>query len=383
MAGEPPRVQILTAALDLRRDDGALLFRLIGTVDAVNAAELAATLGKYQDDTRHVVVDLTGLHALSMTGTRVLAEFGRRLARQHRRLLIAADGDVAELIATTADLALYPSLEIALEGLSLSGPDGERELRNLRAQARTRPLIGQAQEILLERYRLSDPSAAFRILSDASQRHNVPVRVLASAVINAPAPQSRGYWFPVPLRTAPPEMPFLKNERDDAKNRSAVLGAILNAALEIAAAVQGDLQLVEPTLDVLILEKHRGFSDEFLDFFAEVGEEDTSCSAARLAGRRVSVSDVATDPIFAGRASGRMIIAAGSRAVHSTPILNAMGRCVGVFSTHHPEAGHRLSPDQESALDELARQAAEWLAWHHRTVVLSALQHLHQLARGA
>jgi anti-anti-sigma regulatory factor len=383
MTGEPPRVQILTAALDLRREGGALLFRLVGAIDTVNAAELAATLGKYQQDTRHLVLDLTGLQALSMTGARVLAEFGRRLTRQDRRLLIAADGDIADLIATTVDIAPFSSLETALDSLRLPGPDGERELRNLRAQARTRPLIGQAQEILMDRYRLADASTAFRFLSDVSQRHNVPVRVLASAVINAPPPpQSRGYWFPVPLRTAPPGMPFLKNERDDAKNRSAVLGAILNQAMEIATTIQGDLQLVEPTLDVLVLEKHRGFSDEFLDFFAEVGDEDTACSAARRAGRRVSVSDVATDPIFAGRASGRMMLAAGSRAVHSTPIMNAAGRCAGMVSTHHPEAGHRLSPDQESALDQLARQAADWLAWYHRTVVLSALQRLHQLARG-
>ncbi|WP_239110737.1 ANTAR domain-containing protein, partial [Streptomyces microflavus] len=52
-----------------------------------------------------------------------------------------------------------------------SGPRGESEVHDLRANLRTRPLIAQAQGILQERYGLRDAETAFDLLRDSSQQH--------------------------------------------------------------------------------------------------------------------------------------------------------------------------------------------------------------------
>ncbi len=48
---------------------------------------------------------------------------------------------------------------------------------------------------LLARYGLPDPGSAFRVLREASQRFNVPLRVLVSAVVVARPPDGE-VWFP-------------------------------------------------------------------------------------------------------------------------------------------------------------------------------------------
>jgi hypothetical protein len=262
------------------------------------------------------------------------------------------------------------------------GEDLRDQVRDLRALARNRPLIGQAQGVLMERYRLPDARSAFLLLKAASQRHNVRLRVVATAVLAAPRPaRPGGPWFPGRVRTPPPRTAFLRAAGADPDNRSAGLEAVLARALETTGAGRGDLQLVDPALDVLELEKQRGFSDGFLDFFAHVGDEGTACAAARRTRRRITVTDVERDPIFEGRPSRLVMLDEGSRTVQSTPVLTRAGRCVGMVSTHGSRTGTGPTAGEREALDELARDAADWLEWYRRTVLLDALEHLHLLAR--
>ncbi len=68
-------------------------------------------------------------------------------------------------------------------------------------------MIGVAQGILLARYELPGPDAAFTLLREGSQRHNLPLRVLASAVVTAPPPQSGTRWFTARSAHLPPPTP--------------------------------------------------------------------------------------------------------------------------------------------------------------------------------
>ncbi|QIZ02147.1 ANTAR domain-containing protein [Streptomyces sp. S1D4-11] len=54
--------------------------------------------------------------------------------------------------------------------------------------------------ILIARDGLPGPDAAFALLRESSRHHNVPLRVLASAVVDAPAPQ----WTHAGSPGAPP-----------------------------------------------------------------------------------------------------------------------------------------------------------------------------------
>jgi GAF domain-containing protein len=125
----------------------------------------------------------------------------------------------------------------------------------------------------------------------------------------------------------------------------AVLDAILLTATIVGAADACDLQLPDPATGMLVIVRHRGFSANFLAYFAVVGpREATACATAATTGEPVIVDDIAESPIFAGQPTLEMMLAAGSRAVHSHPLHDEDGRLLGVLSFHyritHPRRGH-------------------------------------------
>ncbi|WP_037870928.1 ANTAR domain-containing protein, partial [Streptomyces sp. SPB074] len=90
-----------------------------------------------------------------------------------------------------------------------AGPGTAAELRDLRANLRTRPLIAQTQGVLQERYGLPDADTAFDLLRAGSQRHNVKLRTLASVFLSAPRPAEHSpQWFPGRTRAPAPPLAF-------------------------------------------------------------------------------------------------------------------------------------------------------------------------------
>ena len=100
---------------------------------------------------------------------------------------------------------------------------------------------------------------------------------------------------------------------------------------------------------------HRGFRQEFLDYFNRVHEGTGSCGAALKRGKRVIVEDVLTEPAFAPHL--KIIAAAGYRAVQSTPLFSRGGEPLGIISTHFRKP-HRPSQRELRFVDLYARQAA-------------------------
>ncbi|MGX9228121.1 ANTAR domain-containing protein [Streptomyces albus] len=210
-------------------------------------------------------------------------------------------------------------------------------MRHLRARARTHPLVSRAQGILEERYRLPDERAAFALLEASSQRFNVRLRTLASAVVTVPRPRSplpRPRMVPPPRTPGPPALAFQPGLRAATANTSEVLSAVLRRSMEITDATMGNVQLVDPVTGDLRLEKHHGLDDDFVDFFDRVSHEGTACALAAEHLARVTVTDVATDAAFTESAR-KAILATGSRGCHSTPLLAPRGRVEGMVSTHH------------------------------------------------
>ncbi|WP_128374403.1 GAF and ANTAR domain-containing protein [Streptomyces cavernae] len=254
-----------------------------------------------------------------------------------------------------------------------------REVRELRGKARSHPLISQAQGILQERYRLPDADVAFLLMRGSSQRHNVKLRSLAAAVVSAPRPEAGAQqWFPRRARRPSPTLRFLPGTRPDRLHRSTVLRTVLASALAVTDTEMGNLQLVDQGLGGLRLEEQRGFSAEFLDFFALVDDKRTTCALAAERGVRVT-SEIATEPVFSEPAR-EVILATGSRVAHSVPMMGGSGHCVGVFSLHQPGPLRDLTDSQARQLEGIAAQAGRWLEWHQRTVVLDALEDLHREA---
>jgi hypothetical protein len=125
-----------------------------------------------------------------------------------------------------------------------------------------------------------------------------------------------------------------------------MIEAALDAALELGLASRGNLQL--------------GFEKPFLDFFSVVNHPGSACGAAAEKGARVVVSDVQSDPIFAGTAAADVLARAGVRAVQSTPLISQTGALLGMLSTHYEDAG---DPGEEClrAIESVAKRAAFWL----------------------
>ncbi len=135
---------------------------------------------------------------------------------------------------------------------------------------------------------------------------------------------------------------------------------ILDAAITLAGADKGNLQLLDTTTGTLRIVAQRGFNAPFLTFFASVREDDSACGKALKASSRVIVDDVLTSEAFVEKSSQKVLLDEGVLAVTSTPLVSSEGNVVGMVSTHF---GKRHFPNERELhfLDLLARQAADYL----------------------
>jgi PAS domain S-box-containing protein len=137
---------------------------------------------------------------------------------------------------------------------------------------------------------------------------------------------------------------------------SQLLDEIVDAGIEITGADMGNIQLLDE--GALRIVSQRGFEQPLLDFFNQVHGGEFACGTALQSGRRVIVEDVATSPVFAGSPACEVMLAAGARAVQSTPLVSRSGQVLGMFSTLF-NTPHSPSERDLRLLDVLARQAAD------------------------
>jgi len=153
----------------------------------------------------------------------------------------------------------------------------------------------------------------------------VPTRVflkLVDLLEGAPAPEAQAAVHP-----------FLEPRYAPA-TRAELCESALDAALAVAGTDLGNLQLLDES-GTLRIAAQRGFEAPFLEFFAGVKGAESACGVALILGRQYSVSDVENHPVFRGTEAGEVVLAAGARAVGSTPIVGASGTPLGMLSVHH------------------------------------------------
>ena len=159
-----------------------------------------------------------------------------------------------------------------------------------------------------------------------------------------------------------------------------LLGDILEAAIEITRAHKGNIQFFEG--GVLRIVQQHGFEAPFLDFFNSVAHSTAACETAMQRGERVIVEDIASSPIFSGTPALDVMLAAGVRAVQSTPLISRSGRLVGMLSTHYSTPQTPAERDLRM-LDLLARQAADCIERHLKDEALRASEERLRLAAQA
>ncbi|GAA3133495.1 hypothetical protein GCM10010521_19130 [Streptomyces rameus] len=383
--------------------EGALLLRMSGSLDAHGAQawsdELRGHLEQADRAGLRPVLDMAHVQLGGAAVLRTLSETTRTRTGRPDLIIVRARPGVREAVhlARLTGVQLYATLDEALRELAraasrveelpawrsqMADPlrpsyeDLHKEVRALRARVRTAPVIGMAQGALMVRYGLPDSGSAFRALREASQRFNVPLRVLVSAVVVA-RPPSGDVWFPGRRCLPVPQLRILARGGRDPRYRRQMIDAVLHEALAIGKAPAGYVQFVDPAVNALTLETHYGCADTFLDHLVRGRGDGDADAAARTRGRQVSVPDVATDPLLSDE-SRCALLTTGARALRSVPVLSSTGSCTGVISLHWTEAGHRPTAAQAEAFALLAADTAAWLSWYHRSVLLDALEHLHR-----
>ena len=152
------------------------------------------------------------------------------------------------------------------------------------------------------------------------------------------------------------------------------LSAVVEAATAITGAPRGSLQLVEQRSGMLTIAAQKGFTNQFLRFFAEVREDAPVTAAAAMRMRqKVLIEDVTRSDIFYDQTSIKVLIEAGVRAVQSTPLVEVDGKVFGVLSTHF-SGPHRPEHRELQFIDLLARQTADYLNRIYAEKALRKLQ---------
>lgn len=134
---------------------------------------------------------------------------------------------------------------------------------------------------------------------------------------------------------------------------SAAISEFLASVIDATAADFGNVQLFDSTNHVLRIVAQQGFESEFLNYFDTVcGKNDCACSVAMNERSRIVVTDVATDPLFSDDSRG-VLLRAKVRSLQSTPLIDSLGKLVGIVSTHHCRPGGPM-PHVLKHVDNLA-----------------------------
>ena len=120
---------------------------------------------------------------------------------------------------------------------------------------------------------------------------------------------------------------------------SSAISEFLASVIDATAADFGNVQLWDSTNQVLRIVAQHGFENEFLNYFDTVGyRNDCACGVAMNGRSRIVVTDVATDQLFSNDSRG-VLLRAKVRSLQSTPLIDSLGKLVGMVSTHHRHPG--------------------------------------------
>ncbi len=145
-------------------------------------------------------------------------------------------------------------------------------------------------------------------------------------------------------------------EQDDIQ---ALYESLLDAAVSVMGARFGSFQVLDSERQQLKLLASHDLPPAALRHFRVVEAGSGSpCGLALVAGSRVIVPDVEASEEMRGTRDQKVLLQAGIRSAHSTPLVSRAGYVVGMINTHWEEP-HEPSERQLRLLDVIARQAAD------------------------
>lgn len=137
-----------------------------------------------------------------------------------------------------------------------------------------------------------------------------------------------------------------------------LLSEVLDACMAFLQADLGNVQLYEVQSQSLRTIAQRGFAGNFLQHFERADLGSAGGGRAFETRARFTVRDVLAEPSLAPHLP--VMLAAGVRAVQSTPLISRNGEPLGVLSMYFRRK-HAVSQRDLRLLDMYARQAAEMI----------------------
>jgi PAS domain S-box-containing protein len=141
-------------------------------------------------------------------------------------------------------------------------------------------------------------------------------------------------------------------------NIQALYQEIMTAAIALAHADAGSVQILDDATQDLVLLANQGFDQIITEHFFRVNaRSNTACGRALRSGDRAFIDfDVPASEDPDG--SLRIHVEAGYLSAQSTPLIARSGKAIGMVSTHWRDH-HRPTERELRFLDLLARQAAD------------------------
>ncbi len=138
-----------------------------------------------------------------------------------------------------------------------------------------------------------------------------------------------------------------------------ILYNILKAAIIISGAYKGTLQLLQPGSGRLEMAAQLGFEQSYVDFFSSMPHDNAGiCTKALQQEERIIVEDIMKSPVYINTPALDIHLAAGVRAVQSTPLISRIGKVVGILSTYWDRPCYP-GDQMQRYIDLLAGQAAD------------------------
>src|SRR5262245_16469109 len=253
-----------------------------------------------------------------------------------------------------------------------------------RSDALSQSVVHTAIGLLELRHGMTDHRGAWTVLRNVSERHDVPLRALAAALVSAPpSTWSRAGRNPIPTLVAqsaqPPRLSFTPHGHRLHHNRSQVMRDVLEAAMHCGDAERGTVQLRDPVYRGLAMEDQNGFDPDFVEFFDYVDDADSACGYALRSRGQTIVGEIDTSPVFSELARA-VVTKSEVGSVVSTPLRDRAGAVHGVVSVHYSKPH---APTSEAELAEVRHVADEcgcWLHWYTTSVLPAAVTAVHAAA---
>jgi anti-anti-sigma factor len=332
----PAAVTSIKDTCPVRWVGGQAVVTLPGHIDGSNASQISEQLlSVINRGATELIVDMTATGSCDHAGAAAVARAYQRAAANGTQLrLVIIAGIVRRVLSLNGldqVIPVYPSLETAGAGAEHRGAPAEPEIVEItpampgitvRDARVTLMLAGESRNLPTV---LEKAEAVYR--GSAGQLPAVGRDGLAQRAAHLAAGVRLALDEPEAMRRLLAVTGDLNGARLDW-----LLPRLLDGALSLMGADFGTLQLLDPVSGSLWLVTQSGFSQEFLDHFAVVGDGHSACGRAAQAGAQIVIADVTTDRGFAPHR--QIAAAAGVRAVQATPLADYAGRLIGVVSTH-------------------------------------------------